>query len=95
MVELVGLERRMQSFQLPHKEYCEKVGKCSCTKRVVLTTKRDKMSGKRSVVKREQMMPTTISVRFMKSVSVHEAALSCPGIVSALSAKPRRLRVKR
>jgi hypothetical protein len=88
-----GMARRMQVFNLPHEYFCEALGECRCSKGQVRTSVHDNVEGIRRPVVKERSFCPTLVVRFRQRVAVERAALACPEVKAALTAKPRLLRV--
>ena len=91
-IELVELAGRVQSFNLPHQQYCAD-GRCSCTPVEIPTAERDQKTGNtvRSFVRRRRPKSITLTPHG-KSKPLHVAALQCREIQIALHATPRRVR---
>lgn len=80
-----GIDRRPQVFNLSHIEFCERVGKCSCTDRVLrlITHNPEDGSKKRRNVPSRQC--ASLRVYWGKlSEPVDEAALEVPQIANAV-----------
>lgn len=93
MIELVGVQRKMQSFNLPHEVYCEAIGECGCSTMPVTTSfysKVDQTFHKKII---SQRICKSITVRHGHSITVPRAVLECPEVKAALESKPARLRV--
>lgn len=96
-VTLLGKERRMQTFNLPHEVYCEASGKCACSETAVITSVVSEVDNERHPVQTQKRICSSFSIRFGERLQigdgckVHEAALKCPEVESALRAKPARL----
>ena len=74
MIKLVEQSGRIQSFNLPHEQYCARVGSCSC--RSVTVTLTDVAGGKRR--------PRPVRRRFCSSMTLLPGQTSDPLPVAVL-----------
>jgi len=93
-IRLVETSGRMQSFNLPHEQFCSAAGQCSCRSVIVTMTDASRSSGNRR--------PRPVRRRFCGSLTLLPGETSAPlpaavleidEVRSALNSRPRRLAV--
>ncbi len=90
LIELMG---QVQSFNLPHEQYCAESGACSCTTKEIGVAERDPQTG----VMRRRGVPlrTPKSITLApkgESKPLNAAVLKCDEVAAALKSQPRRIR---
>lgn len=93
-VTLEGMDRRRQSFTLPHDLFCEKSGDCRCETITVRTIEHNPRTGEKLPKIVERTIPGEVVIPFRSMVSIHDAVLGCPGVDAALKSKPKKLRLR-
>ena len=90
MIKIVGKKRAPQSFNLPHEIYCEIIGECQCTPTKVTSFLHETSSGQHEgagnkvFTENTKLICKSISVFYNMETEVHEAALECPEVKTAL-----------
>lgn len=94
-IRLKNLVNRPAFVNLPHEDYCEKIGRCVCAERDVYREEQIERGSKaqRRVIKRLRM-PKSIRIPALGlSEPLNRAATKCPDIERKLSIRPQKLKI--
>lgn len=93
-VRLVEQSGRLQTFNLPHDQFCVKVGACTCRSVVINLTEQSRSTGARRLrPTRRRLCASLTLLPGQTSDPLPAAVLEVDEVRAAINSRPRRLAV--